>query len=150
MSIDHIPDLLRKLYEIVAKLEAEHPGRKFTPDGHLVGSIGEVLAAHFYGLTLLPASTKGHDAQTQDGRLVQVKATHGDAVGLRGNCDFLLVLKLDQIGGCTEVYNGPGDAAWNAAGKMQRNGQKSIRLSGLRKLAVQVEKARRIVRIHQT
>lgn len=34
-----------KLYAITRELELQFPGRKFTPDGHLVGSIGEVLVA---------------------------------------------------------------------------------------------------------
>jgi hypothetical protein len=55
-SIETVPVLVREIYAIVAKLEATFPGRHFTPDGHLVGSLGEVLAAHFYGLELLPAS----------------------------------------------------------------------------------------------
>ena len=52
--VDGIPNLIRRLYAIVADLETAFPGRKFTPDGPLVGSIGEVLAAHRYGLELLP------------------------------------------------------------------------------------------------
>jgi hypothetical protein len=28
------------------------PGRHFTPDGHMVGSFGEALAAHHYGIEL--------------------------------------------------------------------------------------------------
>lgn len=43
-------------------------GRKFTPDGHLVGSIGEAMAAHMFDLRLLPAATPKHDATTADGR----------------------------------------------------------------------------------
>jgi hypothetical protein len=40
-------DLIRQLYSVVAALEEEEfEGRKFTPDGHLVGSIGEVVAAY--------------------------------------------------------------------------------------------------------
>ncbi len=35
-----VPALLGNLYSIVARLEALFPGRKFTPDRHLVGSIG--------------------------------------------------------------------------------------------------------------
>jgi hypothetical protein len=62
-GIDSIPDLVRRLYEIVGQLESTFTGRKFTLDGHLVGSIGEVMAAHRYGLELLTASTEGHDAR---------------------------------------------------------------------------------------
>ena len=49
-------DLIRQLYTVVAALEEEFEGRRFTPDGHLVGSIGEVVAAYAFNLTLLPAS----------------------------------------------------------------------------------------------
>lgn len=47
-EVRQIPQLIRKLYEIVAELETYFPDRHFTPDGHLVGSIGEVLAAYYY------------------------------------------------------------------------------------------------------
>ncbi|WP_408860888.1 DUF6998 domain-containing protein [Acidiphilium sp.] len=38
-----LPDAVARIYEAVAELERQYPGRKFTPDGHLVGSIGEVV-----------------------------------------------------------------------------------------------------------
>ena len=47
-NTDHwteVGELLASLYRIVHRLEVLFPGRKFTPDGHLVGSIGEVIAA---------------------------------------------------------------------------------------------------------
>lgn len=40
-----LPQPVADIYRAIAKLEAMYPGRKFTPDGHLVGSIGEVIAA---------------------------------------------------------------------------------------------------------
>lgn len=46
---------VQKLVEIVAELEKEFPGRHFTLDGHLVGSIGEVMAAYYYGIELYTA-----------------------------------------------------------------------------------------------
>ncbi len=45
-DIDQIPILIKELYEIVNKLEEHFLAWHFTPDGHLVGSIGEVLAAY--------------------------------------------------------------------------------------------------------
>ena len=59
--------LIRQLYAVVAELEKEFEGRRFTPDGHLVGSIGEVVAAYAFGLKLLPASNERHDAVAADG-----------------------------------------------------------------------------------
>jgi len=41
--------LLDSLYGSAERLEALFPGRKFTLDGHLVGSIGEVIAAYMFG-----------------------------------------------------------------------------------------------------
>ena len=58
---------IRELYRITKELEEQFPGRKFTPDGHFVGSIGEVLAAGYYGLALLPNSSETHDAIDTEG-----------------------------------------------------------------------------------
>lgn len=38
-----IRSLVQRLYRITSELEELYPGRHFTPDGHMVGSIGEVL-----------------------------------------------------------------------------------------------------------
>ena len=146
-AVKQIPALVQKLYGIVAELEASFPGRKFTPDGHLVGSIGEVLAAHIYDLKLLTASEPTHDAQSADGRYVQIKATQARSVGLRSKPDYLLVLKLMPDGTTTEVFNGPGDLPWNAAGKMQSNGQRSIGLNRLSELMVKIPEHQRLKRV---
>jgi len=61
-ATDEVPGLVRALYAITRRLEDLFPGRHFTPDGHLVGSIGEVLAAHRYDLRLLVAGHPHHDA----------------------------------------------------------------------------------------
>jgi hypothetical protein len=129
--IRRIPQLVRALYEVVGELEDLFPDRRFTPDGHLVGSIGEVLAAYYYSLYLLPASTEGHDALSEDGRRVQIKATQVKSIGLRSKPDHLLVIRILPNGEFEEVYNGPGDFPWEKAGKMQSNGQRQISLSKL-------------------
>ena len=113
------------------RLEGLFPGRPFTPDGHLVGSIGEVMAAHRYGLTLLSCSSECHDAIASDGIKVQIKATQGRSVGLRHEPDHLIVLKLGKNGQLTEAYNGPGKLPWDMSGKLQKNGQRSISLASL-------------------
>ena len=144
-NLDRIPTLLKRLYEIVAELETLYPGRKFTPDGHLVGSLGEVIAAHDYGLVLLDSSAKTHDAR-KDGKLIQIKATQGKSVALYGEPDHLLVLKLRKDGSTEEVYNGPGALAWQNTGKLQKNGQRPITLSKLQALMESVHAGQRIPR----
>ena len=129
---------IRALYALTGELEEMFPGRHFTPDGHLVGSIGEVLAAEQYDLELLPASAPVHDAISQDGRLVQIKATQIDRVSISSEPNYLLVLKIEADGSSREIYNGKGSPVWATSGKMMKNGQCSISLSKLSSLMVLV------------
>ena len=128
-----VDELLASLYRIVDRLEALFPGRKFTPDGHLVGSIGEVIAARMFGLELLPASAPVHDAKADDGRRIQIKFTQGTrGVALRKKPDHLLVLRLAPDRSLEVVYNGRGTSPWSQSGKKQTNGQRQISLALLR------------------
>lgn len=130
-----LPAAVAAIYEAVADLERIYPGRKFTPDGHLVGSIGEVVAAEAFGLTLHPASYAGHDARDRDGRDVQIKMTAGRSVSLYATCDRLIVLKITSPAEADVIYDGHGGPAWEAAGKKQKNGQRPISLSRLIRIA---------------
>jgi hypothetical protein len=128
------------LFTITAQLETAPPGRKFTPDGYTIGSIGEVLAASDHGLTLPNASTEGADATAPDGRSVEIKATGGArGVALRGLqplADHLLVLTISAEGQEAVIYNGPAAPMWDAFAHkaMPDNGQRGISLARLREL----------------
>lgn len=89
--------LIQDFYSVVSELESEF-GRKFTPDGHLVGSIGEVVAAYAFGLRLLPASADTHDALAPDSSTpVQIKLTGGTrCVSLNNEPIHLIVLQLTR------------------------------------------------------
>lgn len=71
-----------------------YPGRHFTPDDHMVGSIGEVIAAEEYGLELFEASHPIHDAKTQDGKLIHIKATQDDRVAISERLEYWIVLRI--------------------------------------------------------
>jgi len=137
-EIDRIPLLVNRLYDIIAELESLFSGRHFTLDGHLVGSIGEILAAYHYDLKLTSASTEGHDAKTADGKHIEIKTTQGKQIGLRSEPSHLLVIQLQSDGTFIDIYNGPGKLAWESAGKLQKNGQRPISVTKLRKLMEQV------------
>ncbi|MEC9344628.1 MAG: hypothetical protein VYB54_00270 [Pseudomonadota bacterium] len=124
--------LLEELYRASTGLEAIFPDRKFTLDGHLVGSIGEVVAAYMFGLRLNPASTLGHDAIAADGRQVEIKLTQGKGIAIRHEPEHLIVLHRPAGGPVRVVFNGSGAPAWQATGKMQKNGQRPISLTRLR------------------
>lgn len=145
-AIDTIPGVVKRLYELVAELERSFPRRPFTPDGHLVGSLGEVLASHYYNLELLDCSMPCHDAKTKDGLFVQVKATQGDRVALRAEPEHLLVILLKKDGTIEEIYNGPGRLAWEHVGKQQKNGQSPISVTKLRQLMNEVPPEQRLTR----
>lgn len=129
-----LPEPVAAIYRAVELLEALYPGRKFTPDGHLVGSIGEVVAAEALGLTLYPGSHPGHDAFDLNGD-VQIKMTGGKSVALYGTCTRLVVLRVISPEFAEIVYDGPGEPAWQSAGKLQKNGQRSVRLNKLQAMA---------------
>ena len=130
-----LPQPVADIYRAVAQLEQAYPGRKFTPDGHLVGSLGEVIAAEALGLILYPASHAGHDAHDGKGGDVQIKMTAGHSVAMYAECIRLVVLKVLSPEEVEIVYDGPGAPAWSAAGKVAKNGQRVVRLSKLRILA---------------
>ena len=142
-----LSDKIKELYKITNELESSYPGRKFTIDGHLVGSIGELIVAEHYGLELLPNSTETHDAVSSAGEYVQIKATQINRISISSEPDYLIVIKLFSDGSWEEVYNGPGKPAWDNAGKMQKNGQRPISLSKLRCLMNSVDRKDTFARI---
>lgn len=81
ISVESVPKILEDIYRLVEKLETLFPGRRFTPDGHLEGSIGE---------------------------------------------------------------SGPVSNAWAAAGKMQKNWQRPISVSKLKRLMNEIGHESRI------
>jgi hypothetical protein len=129
-----LPEPVARIYRATADLEALYPGRKFTPDGHMVGSIGEVIAAEALGLTLYPASQPIHDAFDAEGD-IQIKMTAGSKVSMYSCCDRLVVLRVLSPEEAEIVYDGPGIPAWEVAGKVAKNGQRTISLFRLRQIA---------------
>lgn len=129
-----LPPEVTNIYEAVETLSARYPGRPFTLDGHMMGSIGEVVAAEAFGLNLYPPSQAVHDAWDDKGD-VQIKITAGKHVSMYACCDRLLVLRIVNPEEAEVVYDGCGGAAWEHAGPIQKNGQRRISLTKLRAIA---------------
>lgn len=147
MDTSKFPILLRAIYDAVDELEAMFPGRHFTPDGHMVGSLGEALAQHHYRIELFGASAYCHDGAC-DGKQVQIKATQGTRIAISSEPEHLLVLALERDGTFTEEYNGPGARVWALVEHKPRpkNGQYQVALSALRELMDHVPHADRLPR----
>jgi hypothetical protein len=128
-----LPEPVARIYRAVEELEALCHPRKFTPDGHLVGSIGEVLAAEALGLTLYPMGHAGHDAHDANGD-VQIKMTARRSIAMYSECVRLVVLRIVSSEEAEIVYDGPGKPAWEAAGGTGKNGQRVLSLSRLQQI----------------
>jgi hypothetical protein len=135
---EEVPALIGDLLKTTRRLNTLFESRAFTPDGHLVGSIGEVVAEYIYGLKLQPTGTPQVDAHAPDGRSVQIKLTGGKrSFGLRwssqlktAHADLLIGLKLSEAG-FTEVYNGPFPIDLLQGRPDTSNGQVSVPISKL-------------------
>jgi hypothetical protein len=114
-----LPPEVTKLYEAVETLSERHPGRPFTLDGHMMGSIGEVVAAEAFNLHLYPPSQAVHDAWDDHGD-VQIKITGGKHVSMYACCERLLVLRIVNPQEAEVVYDGCGGSAWEQLAPCRR------------------------------
>ena len=129
--------MIGQLFRTVQSLSAIYPDRPFTPDGHLVGSIGEVVAAYTYGLNLERCSNEGFDAKTEAKQTVEIKLTGGESVAVSSDAKtpvLLIVLKLRPETGFEAIYNGPFPLALWQGKKPSKRHIVSLRLSDLRKI----------------
>jgi hypothetical protein len=128
-----LPVPVAAVCQAIAELETAY-GRKFTIDGHLLGSIGEVVARDALGLELYGMSRKGHDGLCKTRGEVQIKITAKNSIALRHSCNHLIVLKMDQYGKeANIVYDGPGAPIWAlvAHKKKPSNGQYQVSLTAI-------------------
>jgi hypothetical protein len=146
-----VPILLTRLYEITDELEQRF-GRRFTPDGHLMGSLGEAIAVYMYDLILLDPSANTHDAKTKDEKtLVQIKFTAGKSgYGIYSKPQHLIALRLKDRNQIEEVFNGPGEIAWKCASKTaSKNAQHTMAMGRLAALMNEVKETDRIPMLRQ-
>ncbi|MHB8108642.1 MAG: DUF6998 domain-containing protein [Syntrophorhabdaceae bacterium] len=149
MNAEKLKVLVQQLYSTVSDLEEMFPGRPFTPDGHMVGSLGECLVAHAYGLKLLPPSCEGYDAVSADGRKIEIKATQGKSVAFRSCPEHAIKVKIRPDGSFEECYNGPGGIIWREfqGKKKPSNGQYQISITKVKKLATNLPDDVKIYRL---
>jgi hypothetical protein len=148
MSHANIQSALKLIFEGIRELQAAFPHRRFTPDGKLVGDIGEVIAELEYDMEIDETSKSGHDGTASDGRRVQVKATFKDSLTFGTVPDYYIGLKLNENGTFEEIFNGPGSVIANRFSHRKDVGVKLLSFSNteLRKLSEGVAPANRIGR----
>ena len=142
-KMNGVKEKIQRLIGIVKELESDFPGRHFTLDGHLVGSIGEVMASYYYGISLYRAGEPTHDGEV-DGKKVQIKITQQDDIVINEEPDYLIALYLTKNGDVYEIYNGRGKEPWKAASKRDSHNNKHMRVNKLMELDAEVPEADRI------
>lgn len=149
MNKEHFQSQVKNIYRAVKELELMFPGRPFTPDGHMVGSLGECLVAEAYGLDLMPPSNKGFDAKAKNGVEVEIKATQSKSVAFRSCPEHAIVIKIYRDGTFDELFNGPGSIVWAAFEnkKLPTNGQYQISINKVKSLNMTVSSDERLPRI---
>jgi len=127
-------DLVHLIFQACAEL-SRRTSRSVSPDGHLVGSLGEIHAARVLDLRLEVASNAGFDATDEEGLKVEIKTTTRSSIALSASgtqAQRLVVVKLDRATGSAQIlYDGDAQSAWNLAGKPGKNGQRRLSLTKL-------------------
>jgi len=135
------------IYRAVRNL-AKRFGGGFTPEGVLVGTLGEVLAEEKYDLELLPPKTQAFDAVDSRGRKVDIRCSQGNSALIKKNSarGVLLVLKLLPDGTIEEVFNGPASVVLGltVGKKADRSGSVRLAHSSLRKFMGSVPTHKRV------
>lgn len=134
---------VKNVFDACRKLSKTSGGmRLFTPDGRMVGDIGEVAASIFYKVKLHDVGKHVWDGVV-GGKNVQIKATGGNGTYLKeppkeGLGDgILMVIKIDRETGAHKlIYNGEMQRVWDALKNksLSRSGEKQISLKDLQGL----------------
>lgn len=138
MTEQQLQNEIKALWKIVKRLEDTYSDlgnkKKFTVDGHLLGSIGEVYAKEKFGLILLRNSEKTHDAyDPKTEEKYQIKITQRNKVGIRDNPENLIVIKIESDGSPKIVYKGKGEPVWDRI-KHKSGVQKFVYLGVLKEI----------------
>lgn len=143
-----IREALALIFAGIRKLSETFTERAFTIDGRLVGDLGEVIATLEYEVKLHDVIRPDHDADTSDGRQVQIKATFKNALTFRVTPEYYLGFKLYENGEYEEVYNGPGHLIFNRYKHRKGIGQTllSFPVSELRAISSTIPEEQRIPR----
>jgi len=146
-QIDKLKEAIKDLYLSVAKLRSAFKERPFTPDGRLVGDIGEAIAALKFAVILDSKIKKHWDGYWVDSNKkehkVQVRATQQEEKGSTylkepPHDGTFLVFKITPDGEYETVFNGSIMRVWNKI-KNQRSKEKTISLKDIRKLNREID-----------
>lgn len=116
-----------QIYSIANELGRAFDIHTCTPDGHLLGAIGQIAARIAFDLRLGSESDE-HNCTWSDGVRkvnVQVRCSGRGSIALRREPEHLIALEISESGRIRLLFNGPGQQVWNTI-KHQKQVQKYV------------------------
>jgi len=125
MDASEFKKKIAMIYDIANELGREFNKTKCTPDGHLLGAIGQIAAKIAFGLDF-GSIIEGHNCTWSDEDKIiniQVRCTGRGSIALRKEPEYLIALEISESGKIYLLYNGPGEFVWEKV-KGQKQPQK--------------------------
>jgi hypothetical protein len=105
---------IAEIYKIANELGSAFDINTCTPDGHLLGAIGQIAAKIAFKLEF-GSQKEEHNCTGSTGVKkvnVQVRCTGRNSVALRKEPEHLIAIKIGETGRIRLLFNGPGQYVW--------------------------------------
>lgn len=127
MNAQEFKDKIASIYNIANELGKEFKITKCTPDGHLLGAIGQIAAKMAFELDFGSERTEHNCTWTSDDGTkidIQVRSSGKGSIAIREEPEYLIAIGINENGKLQLLYNGPGKYVWEIIEK-QNQSQKS-------------------------
>jgi len=125
MVVNEFKKKIAAIYKIANELGQEYNITNCTPDGHLLGAIGQIAAKIAFGLSF-GSDVEEHNCTWSDRKRcldIQVRCTGRGSIAIRKEPEYLIALEISETGKIYLLYNGPGRYVWERI-KHQKQRQK--------------------------
>ncbi len=129
------------IYQTADELGREFKISSCTPDGHLLGAIGQIAAKMAFDLKKGSEEQEHNSTWVGDNKIIniQVRSTGRGSIALRKEPEHLIALDISELGKIRLLYNGPGYPVWEMI-KHQKQPQKYATKNQLRLAQSEVDK----------
>ena len=139
MDIIEFKKKIAAIYKIANELGHEFNISKCTPDGHLLGAIGQIAAKIAFDLQF-GSHEKEHNCIWSDKNQtinIQVRCTGRGSIAIRKEPEYLIAIEISETGKIFLLFNGPGKVVWEKI-KHQKQPQKTATINQLKEAQLEV------------
>lgn len=136
MTSKEFKSKIAAIYTIANELGSEFGIDTCTPDGHLLGAIGQIAAKIAFGLQFGSEKDEHNCSISHNGKKtnIQVRSTSRGSIALRAEPEYLVALEISPCGSIMLLFNGPGRYVWEIV-----NGQKNLQKYASRNQLIQAQ-----------